>query len=106
MKKLKTILKTAIVIEVISIPILAMLMSNSSCSSSNNGTDCGVAGLGAFYMIFPLGLTALFYVLVRSIEFFRTKSAKPNQKPNLFWILMIAIFILAIDFLLYFQSIT
>jgi hypothetical protein len=104
MKKFKTILKIAIVAEVFSIPVLAVLLSNSSCK--NNGTDCGLAGFGALYMAFPLGLTILLYILVKLFEIFSAKPAKPNQKPNLFWILMSAAFILAVGFLLYSQSIT
>jgi Kef-type K+ transport system membrane component KefB len=104
MKKLKTVLKIAIVAEILSIPVLAVLISNSSCK--NNGTDCGLAGFGALYMVFPLGLTILLYILVKLFEIFSAKSAKPNQKPNLFWILMSTVFILAVGFLLYFQSIS
>jgi hypothetical protein len=104
MKKFKTILKIAIVCEILATPVIALLMSRSGCEQ--NGSDCGLEVFGAVYMIFPIALTILLYVLIKVFEIFSVQSAKPNQKPGLFWILMSAIFILAVSFLVYFQSTT
>jgi hypothetical protein len=102
-KKLKTVLKIAIVVEVFSIPVLAFLISNSSCK--NNGTDCGLAGFGALYMVFPLILTILLYVGIKFFETTKSKSGASLQKTKL-RIFIIAAVIFAVCFELYIQSTT
>jgi heme/copper-type cytochrome/quinol oxidase subunit 3 len=105
MKKIKTLLKIAIAAEILSVPLLAILLSTSSCSNTNNGTDCGVAGFGAAYMIFPLILTVLLYLGVRSSELAETKFKVKSKRQTLLILLGTALVIFAF-FQLYFQSIS
>jgi uncharacterized membrane protein len=104
MKKLKKVLKIAIVVEVLSIPVLAALLSNSSCK--NNGTDCGLAGFGALYMIFPIALTVLLYLIIKAFELTNKTQQGNTTKHMSLWILLSALSIIGIGFWLYFLSVT
>jgi Ca2+/H+ antiporter len=104
MKKFKKFLKIAFICELILIPGLAVLFSGLSCR--NNTPDCGLAGFNAIYMIFPIGLTVLLYVSVKTIEFSNKKSGNADNKPALFKVLLATVLVIALGFFIYFQSIS
>jgi hypothetical protein len=106
MKKFKTILKIAILCEIVAIPILAFILSHFGCKDIEHSGVCGLNGFGAVYMIYPLGLTILLYILVKVVEHFNAKSGTSNQQSSLFWVLISALLIIGLGFLFYFQSIT
>jgi hypothetical protein len=100
MKKFKRFLKIAIICEILAAPVLAIVLSSSSCS--NNATDCGVAGLGALYMIFPLVFTVLLYLGIKLSELTETKY-KTTQHIKL-WVFLGFAAVFAICFEIYIQG--
>jgi uncharacterized membrane protein len=95
----------ALILEIVAVPVIAVVLSNSACNSLNSDAGtCGLEGFGAVFMIFPIALTIVAIIMLALNKAIKTKF-KSSRHTGL-WVLLGFALIFAVCFQLYFQSLS